>query len=529
MKDYMDPRPAKALARYEVISAFLALAPRRGQRRKLLEELASRTWRWPDGEPYMISAETIRSWIRRYRRGGLPALEDRPRPKRGCSALSAQVIERACVLKKEVPERSLDRLIVLLEVCGEAEPGTVSRSTLHRELQKRGLSKRALRTPDTADLDRFEADTPNDLWQSDMLTGPWLPDPERPGKVRRAYLYAYLDDHSRLLLWGRFSFKGDLPALELVFRRSVQRWGVPKRTYYDNGMVYRSGHMRQILALLGVHRLVFTQTYRPMGHGKIEALNRLIRAVFLAELKASGITTLDALNEAFLAWAHEYNRDVHSETGQTPLDRWRAGVEQTRWADEQSVRQAFLWREKRTPDKTGVFSLFGTRYQVGAELARRRIQVRYDPEAMDTVEVWHDDKFVERTRPLDVQAHRRARAPKPPPQQNADTTRGFDWLGHLVQKRREQGFVEPTPRQLADQAVAHRTRADDDVVRLLAERLEPAVFDETEIREHLERFGPYQAERSTTALDTLIQSTGNDRHVTVYLDAIREASHQEDH
>ena len=39
-----------------------------------------------------------------------------------------------------------------------------------------------------------------------------------------------------------------------------------------------------------------------MGHGKIEALNRFIRSAFLAELKSSRVSTLDALNEAFLAW-----------------------------------------------------------------------------------------------------------------------------------------------------------------------------------------------------------------------------------
>jgi len=52
-----------------------------------------------------------------------------------------------------------------------------------------------------------------------------------------------------------------------------------------------------------MHRIVFTEIGRPEGHGKIEALNRLIRAAFLAELRASNITTLDQLNEAFIAWA----------------------------------------------------------------------------------------------------------------------------------------------------------------------------------------------------------------------------------
>ena len=298
-----DPGLNLALCRYQVISAYLALEPPRGQRGPLRDELATRTWTGASGESLTVSAETIRVWVRRYRKGGLDGLRDKPRPRRGSRALTEEQIELACRLKEEVPERSLDRLITIMEGLGLVEPSVVRRSTLHRALQARGLSARRARVPDTHDLDRFEADHANDLWQSDMLCGPWLPDPERPGKVRRAWLYGFLDDHSRQLLHGRFSFKGDLPALELVFRRALQKYGRPRRVYYDNGQTYRSRHMKQIVATLGMHRIVFTEIGRPEGHGKIEALNRLIRAAFLAELRASNITTLDQLNEAFIAWA----------------------------------------------------------------------------------------------------------------------------------------------------------------------------------------------------------------------------------
>ena len=320
MEEHHDPDLDKALCRYEVISAYLALAPGRGQRGPLLRKLAERAWTGPDGKPVRIAAETIRAWVRRYRTTGLVGLRDVPRAVRGPKALTAEQVELACRLKREVPERSLDRIIRILEDMKLAPEGTIRRSTLHRALKGAGLSRRACRVPDRQDLDRFEADCPNDLWQSDMLVGPWLPDPERPGKMRRAYLYAFLDDHSRLLLHGRFSFRGDLPALELVFRRCLQKWGVCRRVYYDNGQTYRSDHMRQVVATLGMHRISFTQVRRPEGHGKIEAFNHYCRSAFLAELAASRITTLDGLNEAFLAWAdQEYARRVHSETGQTPM------------------------------------------------------------------------------------------------------------------------------------------------------------------------------------------------------------------
>ena len=519
-----DPRMMTALARYQVVSTYLAMEPKRGQKAKLRNNLAKRDWRMEDGSALKLtSGETIRRWVRRYQRNGLAGLMDKERDKRGVSILNAEVVELACSLKREVPERSLDKLITIMEELGMIARGVVRRSTLHRALQAAGLSARKVRPPDASDLDRFEADRPNDLWQSDMLVGPWLADPDRPGKMRRTYLYAFLDDHSRLLLHGRFSFKGDLPALELVFRRCVQKYGVCRRVYYDNGQVYRSGHMKQVVAMLGIHGIIHTKPYRPQGHGKIEALNRFIRGSFIAELKASRITTLDALNEAFLAWLDlEYNQRVHSETGMKPLKRWRAGLADARYADEEAIRQAFLWKERRQADKTGVFTLFGTRYQTGVELARRAIEVRYDPEALGEVELWRDGAFVERVRPLEVSSHRRPRVAEAEIELgNATAEPKADYLGHLVKKRRAEGFLEPTARQLAEQTIEQRRQADDAIVNLLDDMLHADVFDEAMARAFLTRFGPFDSERAGAVVERLCADDGNDRHISVYLDAIR--------
>ena len=515
----------RALCRYQIISAYVADNPPRGRRKEFLEKLASRSWSGPDGEPTTVSAETIRSWIRRYRRHGLQGLCDRPREGGRARALSSELVERAAQLKKEVPERSLDRLITILEEVDQVEPGTVCRSTLHRELQARGLSRRSPRGNGTKDLDRFEAEYPSDTWQSDMLVGPWLPDPDKPGKTRRAYLYLFLDDHSRLLLHGRFSFKGDLPALELVFRRSLQKYGVPRRVYYDNGLVYRSKHMQQIVAQTGIHRIVHTQPYRPEGHGKVEALNRFIRSDFLSELRASSLHKLDALNEAFLAWADlRYNRRVHSELGMSPLERWKSGAVHIRYIDEEKLRQAFLWRDSRKPDKTGLLQLFGVRYQVSAELAKRTVEVRYDPEALEEIEIWKDGVFRERIHPFEVQLHRRPeRVADGPCEVEPRSASKTDWLAHLVKERNSLFAEEPSPRHWVEEERIHRRTQNEALVALLRERLHPDSFDESTILRYLEQFGPFLPRAAETILDELLDGVASaDLHVQVYLDAIRD-------
>lgn len=512
----------RALWRYQVISPYLAMEPDRGRKKAMLDHLAAKTWRDADGEPRRIAAETIRVWVRRYRKGGLRALGDKPRPRRGMQALPPAVIELACQLKREVPERSLDRIQRILEDTGKVAAGTVRRSTLHRALQREGLSARQARVPDSEDLDRFEADSSNDLWQSDMLAGPWLPDPDFGGKVRRAWLYAFLDDHSRLLLHGRFAFKGDLPSLELVFRRSVQKWGVPRRVYYDNGAVYRSNHMKRVVAELGIDGITYTREYRPMGHGKIEAWNRFCTSAFIAEVKASRIKTLDALNEAFVAWCdREYNAKVHGETGEAPLHRWRNEAAKARFADEEKLRLAFLWKDTRKADKAGLFSLHGTRYQVGAALAGKQVDVRYDPEALDVVEIWRDGRFVERVKPFAVHTHRRPRADEeqPPTLENREPT--IDWLSHVVERRRAESFVEPTPRQLAEQVRARKIAQIEAVVAAIAERIDPVVRDDAAVRGFLDRYGPFEPAAVVEVVDRVIAREGRDQHVARYLEAVR--------
>jgi transposase InsO family protein len=533
----MDESARKALQRYQVISAYLALDPPRGKRRQLLEQLAQKVWRTEAGEPFTVAAETIRVWIRRYRGGGLPALADTPRPQRGVSVLSEAQQQLLIALKQEVPERTLDRIIKMVDKMKLGDGQVPSRSTLHRVLQQAGVSGRPPPAQSDTDLDRFEASFPSELWQSDLLKGPWLPDPQRPGKRRRAVLYAFIDDHSRLLLHGRFSFKEDLPLLELVLRRCLQRWGLCRLLYYDNGAVYRAGHMKHIAAELGIHPIIYTTTYRPMGHGKIEALNRLIKSAFIAEVKASSITTLDALNEAFMAWADtDYNRSVHSETGQTPRERFKAGLDKVRYAEEEKLRRAFLWKEDRTPDKAGCFSLFGARYQLDtSKIGRQRIQVRFDPEALDELEIWHKDRFVQRCHPFKVQRHRRPKsipdAPSAPDENDAAAPPVADYLGHLVVARRADRFIEPEPsaKALVEQARARRLAADQAVIDLLLEYTDRDAIDIGAAKRFLDRYGPFDVEQVETVLRRLLSTNPADQHVTFYLEAIRHAlAHKED-
>jgi putative transposase len=513
--DSYDPITQKALFRFQVISAYLAANPPRGKRRKTLEHLAAKTWMLQSGEVVAVKAETIRYWLRMYRQGGFEALKDKPRLDRGIRAIPEELIEDACKLKLQVPERSIERIITIMENLQLAPPGLLRRSTLHRALKGRGVSQRKLTIPDRKDLDRWQADYANDLWQADMLQGPWLPDPKRPGKMRRSYLYAFLDDASRLLLYGRFFFKGDLPALELVLKRALQRYGKPHRLYYDNAMVFKANHMQILCAELGIHRPIHTKPYRPEGHGKIEAFNRFCINNFIAEVKASTITTLNQLNEAFFAWGdEEYNHRRHAELGLSPKKRWLKDASRIQYLDEKEIRIAFLWRELRTADKTGVIRMFNRPYKVSPSLARRKVEVRYDPEHLEQIEIYLDGSFRQRAKPLQITPHR---APKEilPVQQDLSEKESINYLAWLTEKHKGKTRLS-SPKENPD-----RKQNLKGFLSILRDRIDPDVFDQHSALEFFETYGPFDLQQLKDTLDALLSAHPRNLHISFYFHHIQ--------
>jgi putative transposase len=51
------------------------------------------------------------------------------------------------------------------------------------------------------------------------------------------------------------------------------------------------------------------------------------------------------------------------------------------------LREAFLWRAERTVTTTATVSLLGNTYEVDARLARRRVELLYDPFDLERIEV----------------------------------------------------------------------------------------------------------------------------------------------
>jgi putative transposase len=235
-----------------------------------------------------------------------------------------------------------------------------------------------------------------------------------------------VDDHSRLLVDGRFFAHENARACQDLLRRAVTRRGVPEVFYADNGAPFSNAWLARTCGVLGI-RLVHSRPYSPEGRGKQERLNRYIREAFLAEAAHQGIESLDQLNDLFAAWAERVaNRRVHAETGQPPIERFEGGGP-PRQADPARLAEAFRWSVTRKVTRTATVPLEGNSYAVDPALTGRRVELRYDPEDLSRIDVYLDGKPAGAAVPFITRRHVHRAVPQAARPQPAPT--GIDYLG----------------------------------------------------------------------------------------------------
>ena len=364
---------AVGLFRYSLIREVADARLSTKQRGRLVRALAEREHVGPFGAPVRVSRETIDRWIRDWRRGGFDALV--PNARRVSPRTPAEVLDLAAALKGEVPERTAVQVAAILRTHSGWAP---DERTLQRHFARLELTTRPDGQPPQA-FGRFEAEAPNVRWTGDALHGPTV-------RGRKALLMAFLDDHSRLVTGYRWARREDTLRLEAALRAGIAARGVPASLYLDNGAAMVDKQLLRACASLGI-RLVHSRPGQPAGRGKIERFFRTVRDQFLVEIGSGReLDDLEQLNGLFTAWVETvYHRRVHSETGQTPIQRW-SSCDPVMPSPAQ-LREAFLWSEWRTVTKTATVNLHGNHYEVDAALVGRRVELVFNPFDLTDIEV----------------------------------------------------------------------------------------------------------------------------------------------
>jgi len=411
-----------ALFRYSLVREPADPGLSKVERGRLVRELAVREHMGPDGRPVRVARTTLDDWIRAYRAGGYEALV--PEPRKVAPRTPARILELAIALKRERPDRTAAQIHAIMAAAGEPVPCA---RTLQTHLSRAGLNQRADgRTPSKV-YGRFEAAAPNELWTGDGLHGPKL-----AATGRRAVLLAFIDDHSRLLVGWRWVSGEDVFGLEAALRPALMARGVPEGVLVDRGSAFVSSQLLRACAVLRA-KLIHASPRAATTKGKIERFFRTCRDQFLVELEDRDDLHLGELNRLFGAWLEVvYHRRAHSETGQTPLERFQAAGAPP-LPTPALLREAFLWSQERTVTKTATISLHGNHYEVDAALVGRKVELVFDPFDLTRIEVRYQQRPFGLAVPLVIgrRTHPQAERELPPP----PASTGIDYLRLLADRR----------------------------------------------------------------------------------------------
>jgi len=341
-------------------------------------------------------------------------------PKQRCDRGNTKSIDsetQQALIKMRGEFRNLS-VPVLLDMARDAKIIPVNFSTcvqsVYRLFKRHGLNE----TFSSSMLKKFEAELPNDLWQSDCMHGPQIID---AGKKKKTYLFAIIDDHSRLIVHAEFYLRENIENYIDCYSKALRKRGLPRKLYLDNGPCFRSHRLKYASASLGIV-LIHAKAYHPEGKGKIERWYKTVRAQFLPRLKQS--PTLEDINKQLHRWIDQkYHLSVHGSTGEKPLDRYTKSIHLLR-AAPQDLKGVFRSRLKRKITKDRTVSIHSKLYEAPVGLAGKTVELLFDNEEKK-IEVFYKEKSYGYLHILDLRVNYRIKnTTKPPTDQHDDPKSG---------------------------------------------------------------------------------------------------------
>jgi transposase InsO family protein len=244
-----------------------------------------------------------RSWLykllRRYRAQGEAGLAPRSRrPHRSPTALPPEVTQEIVRLRADLLAQGLDAGALTIQWHLERRLGRApSVSSIVRVLRRRGLVVPQPHKRPRSSFIRFEADLPNQLWQTDATH--WA-----LADASAVEILNIVDDHSRVLLASAPLRTVKAADAAAVFHRAAARAGYPSALLSDNAAVF-SGASRKGKVLLEteLERLGIVckhaAPYHPQTCGKVERLHQTMKRWLAKQPAAATLAELAAQLDRF--------------------------------------------------------------------------------------------------------------------------------------------------------------------------------------------------------------------------------------
>jgi transposase InsO family protein len=272
-----------------------------------------------------MSPKTFYKWAGRYRSEGLAGLEERSRrPHRSPRRLSPVIEDAIVELRKRLAEQGLDAGAATirwhLARGGRVRPP--SEATIWRVLVRRGFVVPAPAKRPRSSWCRFEAPSPNELWQIDATK--WT-----LADGTGVEIINVLDDHSRLCVQTLAVPTATSEGAWAAFEAGTGRYGLPLGCLSDNGLIF-SGKLRgfvvffeTMLRAAGVHPIT-SRPYHPQTCGKVERFQQTLKKWLRAQRpQATTIAELQAQLDSFRQY-YNHERPHRGIGRRTPWERFNA-------------------------------------------------------------------------------------------------------------------------------------------------------------------------------------------------------------
>ena len=225
-----------ALFRFGVISPLIDRHLSRGERERIISGIVGGTWQIPGSPRTSIGRSTLEKWLTRYLQSGanIESLKPRERNDKGGSRSIDPEIEVALVaLKQEFRDYSLQALMSVARQRGIVDKRFgASKQSIYRMFARHGLNESVSHPVNRR---KFEAELPNELWQSDCMHGAKV---SVGGVMRKTYLFAIIDDHSRLIPHAQFYLRENIACYRDCLIQALEKRGLPRKLYVDNGSAF---------------------------------------------------------------------------------------------------------------------------------------------------------------------------------------------------------------------------------------------------------------------------------------------------
>jgi transposase InsO family protein len=277
---------------------------------------------------YQVSKATVSRWVARYHTDGEAAFEPRSRrPKTSPTRLSEQRVELIVNLRDELTAAGLDAGpdTIAWHLQHHQPSVVVSIATIRRHLISAGRINPQPRKRPRSSYIRFQAELPNEMWQSDMTH--WTLADGTDSEI-----LSWLDDNARYALSVTAHHTVTATVVVTTFDQACDQHGHPHSVLTDNGLYYTARFSRggingpnrfeQHLLDLGIEQK-HSRPNHPTTCGKVERFQQTLKQWLTRQPRAHTIAELQAQLDTFVE-LYNHHRPHRSLNRRTPAQAYTA-------------------------------------------------------------------------------------------------------------------------------------------------------------------------------------------------------------